>query len=307
MNYKLIDEYPLLVLPTLACALGLNEAIVVQQIHFWLQNPKVGKKINGRKWMNNTYDEWKRDNFKFWSIPTIRRAFDALREQGYIDASPEFNANPHDRTLWYTVNYEKVDEVVNKWVKEHPDPDDETSDQVDHMDVPKLITSIGSDRSHDLTETTQRLPDNSGYAVPKVRMAYDPSPKVIEGEKKDRAKEEVDQALHPLERRVAAALHQKSIGVKIRELLASKVDLKVAPHLAPSPIEMWETRPEFADYVDARILYWLSLDKSEGTHLVRLIRQYDMPQHGWFDYLASFKSSTDQHSPDDTPIADGNY
>jgi hypothetical protein len=31
---KLIDEYPLVVLPSLAVDYGLNEAIVIQQIHY---------------------------------------------------------------------------------------------------------------------------------------------------------------------------------------------------------------------------------------------------------------------------------
>ena len=52
----LITEPPLLVLPSLAIAIGLNEAIFLQQLHYWLQ--QAGKERDGRRWIYNTYDEW---------------------------------------------------------------------------------------------------------------------------------------------------------------------------------------------------------------------------------------------------------
>ncbi len=36
MNNLLLDEHPLLVMPKLATLIGLNEAIVLQQVHYWL-------------------------------------------------------------------------------------------------------------------------------------------------------------------------------------------------------------------------------------------------------------------------------
>ena len=37
MSNLLIDDYPILVLPKLANEIGLNEAIVLQQMHYWLK------------------------------------------------------------------------------------------------------------------------------------------------------------------------------------------------------------------------------------------------------------------------------
>lgn len=37
MNRRIIDESPLLIRPTLAAKVGLNEAIILQQIHYWNQ------------------------------------------------------------------------------------------------------------------------------------------------------------------------------------------------------------------------------------------------------------------------------
>ena len=43
MSNLLINESPLQVLPTLATYIGLNEAIFLQQVHYWLRIDKVGR------------------------------------------------------------------------------------------------------------------------------------------------------------------------------------------------------------------------------------------------------------------------
>lgn len=108
MNYSklLIDEQPLQVLPGLAVAIGLNEAIVLQQIHYWLSpNRKGGEFHEGRKWVYNTYETWQ-ENFPFWSVDTIKRTILKLEKVGVIEATDEFNKDTRDRTKWYTINYD---------------------------------------------------------------------------------------------------------------------------------------------------------------------------------------------------------
>lgn len=34
----LLGEFSLVVLPSLACVVGLNKAIIIQQIHYWIQH-----------------------------------------------------------------------------------------------------------------------------------------------------------------------------------------------------------------------------------------------------------------------------
>jgi hypothetical protein len=100
----LINEPPLIVLPTLAEKIGLNEAIVIQQIHYWLQ--KSGHVINGKRWIYNSYPEWQKQ-FPFWTERTIRRIMKSLIDQGLISID-NFNKYKSDKTNWYTINYEKV-------------------------------------------------------------------------------------------------------------------------------------------------------------------------------------------------------
>jgi hypothetical protein len=70
MSKLLINEYPLMVLPSLAVRIGLNEAIFIQQLHYWLE--KAGTEKQGRKWVYNTYQDWEKQ-FPFWSNATLRR------------------------------------------------------------------------------------------------------------------------------------------------------------------------------------------------------------------------------------------
>ncbi len=78
-----MDEAPLVVIPSLATAIGLEEAIIVQQIHFWTRNSKVGKVIDGERWVFNTYDQWQ-EHFPWWSVATIRRVLNFLEKGGLV-------------------------------------------------------------------------------------------------------------------------------------------------------------------------------------------------------------------------------
>lgn len=105
----LIDESPLQVLPSLACAVGLNEAIFVQQLHYWLRS-KYAKEHDDKPWVYNTYEGW-HEQFPFWSYDTVRRVITACEKQGLIETTTRFNHRSGDRTKWYTVNYAKLAET----------------------------------------------------------------------------------------------------------------------------------------------------------------------------------------------------
>ena len=100
----LVDEAPLIVLPSLAAAIGLPEAIMLQQIHYWLRT--AGKPRDGALWIYNSYAEWL-TQMPFWGLSTLRRVLRRLRAQGLIHTAI-YNARPNDRTLWYTIDYAAV-------------------------------------------------------------------------------------------------------------------------------------------------------------------------------------------------------
>lgn len=107
----LFDEHPILVDKELASVIGLNEAVVLQQLNYWLHS-KSAKQINGRLWIYNTYDNWRKDNFPFWSERTIRRAFDSCEKKGLI-LTGNFNKAGFDKTKWYSIDIENLNELMD--------------------------------------------------------------------------------------------------------------------------------------------------------------------------------------------------
>ena len=57
LSNQLIDDYPILVLPKLAEKIGLNEAIILQQIHYWLKDSK--HKYDNKNWIYNSFQNGK--------------------------------------------------------------------------------------------------------------------------------------------------------------------------------------------------------------------------------------------------------
>lgn len=112
MSKLLINEPPLQVLPSLALKIGLNEAMVLQQIHYWISNPRVGKQWEGRNYIRNSVRQWKEENFPFWSEATIKRALTSLRENGILITTDSLNFADFDATLWYTIDYDVLESVT---------------------------------------------------------------------------------------------------------------------------------------------------------------------------------------------------
>ncbi|MGM7635663.1 DnaD domain-containing protein [Bacillus sp. Hm123] len=105
MSKLLLDERPLVIIPSLATKVGLNESIILQQIHYWLQSSE--HKHDDRKWVYNTYEQWQ-EHFPFWSISTIRRSIKSLEDAGLLIAG-NFNKRKSDKTKWYSIDFEKVE------------------------------------------------------------------------------------------------------------------------------------------------------------------------------------------------------
>lgn len=117
MSKLLIDDYPIQVLPKLANEIGLNEAIFLQQLHYWL-NGKSAKKRENKWWIYNTYEAWQ-GQFPFWSIATIKRILTSLSKQNLI-VKGNFNSKGFDKTVWYTINYLELKQVSQRLGQNDP-------------------------------------------------------------------------------------------------------------------------------------------------------------------------------------------
>ncbi|MEN0647799.1 DnaD domain protein [Caldifermentibacillus hisashii] len=110
MSKLLINENPIIVLPTLAKKIGLNEALFIQQLHYWLADSK--HTYDGYQWVYNTYEDWHRQ-FPFWSTSTIRRIIGKLEREGLI-VSGNYNRFKMDKTKWYRINYEYLESLMDE-------------------------------------------------------------------------------------------------------------------------------------------------------------------------------------------------
>ena len=110
MSKLLIDDYPIQVLPTLAKEIGLNEAIVLQQMHYWLNMSKHD--YDDKKWIYNSYTKWVLQ-FPFWSESTVKRTIGSLEKQNLLYIG-NYNKAGFDKTKWYSINYEQLNKRVSR-------------------------------------------------------------------------------------------------------------------------------------------------------------------------------------------------
>lgn len=110
MSSLLIDDYPILVLPKLATEIGLNEAIVLQQMHYWIN--KSNHIHDNKRWIYNSYKEWEQ-HFPFWSNATIRRTISSLEKQELVLVG-NYNKAGFDKTKWYSINYSTLEGVSKR-------------------------------------------------------------------------------------------------------------------------------------------------------------------------------------------------
>ncbi|MDE9466410.1 conserved phage C-terminal domain-containing protein [Xenorhabdus bovienii] len=160
MSLLLLRNRPLVVIPELAVRLGLNEAIVLQQIQYWLIETASGIEKNGHRWIYNTIEKWQ-EQFPFFSESTIKRAFANLKKIGVLRIE-QINKSNHDRTNYYSINYEHAsltDEV--KMTPSNNSKPNNRKGQNDPIDKRKLKQSNGSECATlngsnwpDLTENT---------------------------------------------------------------------------------------------------------------------------------------------------------
>lgn len=125
----LINEEPLQVLPSLACKVGLHEAIVLQQVHYWLgPKRKSGKVLDSTRWIFNSYAEWQ-EQFPFFTEKVIGNAIRSLEKQGYLLSRQDLNEIGSDRRKWYTINYKAFgDDERPDWDDGNPSGDDGSPD-----------------------------------------------------------------------------------------------------------------------------------------------------------------------------------
>jgi hypothetical protein len=110
MNHKLLNDRAVSFTPALAKLIGLNEAIILQQTHFWLEVKP--HEYDGRLWIYNTYAEWEAQ-FPFMSRRELVRTIKHLERLGLVIIR-RFNKDIRDRTNWYTIDYDALERIKDR-------------------------------------------------------------------------------------------------------------------------------------------------------------------------------------------------
>ncbi|HCR2146340.1 TPA: conserved phage C-terminal domain-containing protein [Enterobacter kobei] len=141
----LMPSRPIVINPDLAYSIGLNEAIALQQVNYWLKETNSGLERDGVRWIYNTNEQWL-EQFPFWSESTLKRTFTRLKNLGVLKVE-QLNKSQRDMTNYYTINYESelLDEV--KVTKSKSSNCTLPSGQNEPMEEVKVERSIRSKRT----------------------------------------------------------------------------------------------------------------------------------------------------------------
>lgn len=141
----LMPSRPIVINPDLAYSIGLNEAIALQQVNYWLKETTSGLERDGVRWIYNTNEQWL-EQFPFWSESTLKRTFTRLKNLGVLKVE-QLNKSQRDMTNYYTINYESelLDEV--KVTNSKSSNCTLPSGQNEPMEEVKVKRSIGSKRT----------------------------------------------------------------------------------------------------------------------------------------------------------------
>ena len=139
----LLNEHPLQVLPSLAVAVGLEPAIILQQLHYWLTKPGV-QVVDDLPWVYNTYQKW-HQQFPFMTVKVIGNAFRKLEAFGVVKAD-HHNDQAYNRTKWYTIDYDALENLGTSLDEPSIVPNG-TLDDADsgHSSLPETTTETTSE------------------------------------------------------------------------------------------------------------------------------------------------------------------
>lgn len=151
MDNLLLNERPLVVLPSLAEALGsLDEAVILQQLHYWLQ--RSSNKRDGRTWVYNSMSAWLNQFPWVKSRTTLTRHFDKLKKLGLI-LTANYNRAGFDKTIWYSIDYDKLKEFTAEF---------EAKKSKEDVSGQSIVHNLDNDCTESVQSNVQIL-DNGAY------------------------------------------------------------------------------------------------------------------------------------------------
>lgn len=165
----LFNKRPLVIRPALAKEVGLNGAIILQQVHYWCQrNEKKGQnQRDGYTWTYGSYQFWQ-SQFPWWSLSTVRRTLNSLEGSGLLVSGP-FNRLQQDRTKWYRIDYEALDRATASVEIHSPSVDfDKPCAQNEQMQQPNLSRPLPETTTETNIQKDEKEEEDNHHAAASV-------------------------------------------------------------------------------------------------------------------------------------------
>jgi hypothetical protein len=109
LNKLFPNDTTIVVSKALVNSIGLNKALVLQQLHNLLNKPDTWLENDGSEWVRKTYEEW-HEYFPFWCTRTIREIFRNLEKAGLI-ISAQLDKGYWDQTKYYRIDYQALGDL----------------------------------------------------------------------------------------------------------------------------------------------------------------------------------------------------
>ena len=166
MANLLLNERPLVVLPSLAEALGsVDKAIIIQQLNYWVKKSK--NYHDGRPWVYNSMDSWAKQFPWIKSKTTIKKHFKDLKKLGLV-LTGNFNQYSFDRTTWYTIDYEAFEKFSDDFAKKAAENQEDAVQSIgqelakeEPKNGPHKGQNLPNDNGQKLAQQYHRLPETT--------------------------------------------------------------------------------------------------------------------------------------------------
>lgn len=148
---------------------GMLEAVLLNHIYYWVEKNKANEQNfhDGHYWTYNSTRAFS-SLFTYASERQIKSALMKLREAGIL-LTGNYNENPYDRTLWYTLSEDGLRIVQNRTMAstEQYNENDEAGQSYNNTNNINIFTDIKPDINHikDSCAEPEQVPLNEPQEV----------------------------------------------------------------------------------------------------------------------------------------------
>ena len=94
----------------IASALGsIEAAVILQQLHYWMQKEGIGVIVNDSKFIYNTFSDWVSQQFRWLSVWKFRQGINILRSLSIVKVI-RYKSKQWNQTNYYNLNYQRLKE-----------------------------------------------------------------------------------------------------------------------------------------------------------------------------------------------------